>query len=93
MKQMQGEHEVCETGERASPEEPWPGVSEGPSHAAESAEADDSAAWHADQATLQQALDRAIAQPIDPSGGDIIDIFITHSSSGKALILCLFSHA
>ena len=79
---MQGEHEV---GEHASPEEPWPGMSAGASHAAESAGAgqgnvDDSATWRADQASLQRALDQAIAQPIDPtrrpmwtdtSGGDL----------------------
>ena len=66
---MQGEHEA---GEHASPEEPWPGMSAEASHAAESAgagpgNADDSATWRADQASLQRALDQAIAQPIDPS--------------------------
>ena len=69
---MQGEHEVGETGEHASPDELWPGMSAEASHAAESAEAgqgiaDDSATWRADQATLQRALDQAMAQPIDPS--------------------------
>ena len=60
---IQGEHDVGELGQRASPEEPWPGMS------AEAAQgvSDDSATWRADQATLQRALDQAIAQPIDPS--------------------------
>ena len=57
---MQGEHEV---GEHASPEEPWPGMSAEAQHVS----ADDSATWHADRASLQRALDEAIAQPIEPS--------------------------
>lgn len=57
---MQGDHEI---GEHASPEEPWPGASA----EAQQISTDDGATWHADQASLQRALDQAIAQPIDPS--------------------------
>ena len=51
----------------------WPGMSAEASHGgAESAEAeggiaDDSASWQADRDSLQRALDRAMAQQIDPS--------------------------
>ena len=51
----------------------WPGMSAEASHGgAESAEAergiaDDSASWQADRDSLQRALNRAVAQQIDPS--------------------------
>ena len=55
---MQVEHK---TGEHASLEAFRPGASKEAIYAAEPAEADDSAIWHADEAALQQALDSLIA--------------------------------
>ena len=63
-----------EVGEHGQPEvsAAWPDMSAEASHNPESAEtgqgiSDDGATWRADQDSLQRTLDRAFAQPSDPS--------------------------
>lgn len=88
------EAEAAETGQHASPVKApaWPGLSaEAGQRAADSALTQqeditgDGATWRADEDSLRQALEKAVAEPIDPSRR----FLWTDTSTGVILILIL----